>query len=81
MSGLATHPTEDSTAYALFSIADAPKVLRTTDLGQTWTDISGFGTNPTSGNGFPNVATYCLLVMPDNPNEIWAGTEIGLFIV
>lgn len=80
MSGLATHPTEDSTAFALFSFASSPKVLRTTNLGQTWEDLSGFGANSSSSNGFPDVAVYCLQVMPHNPSEIWVGTEIGLFI-
>lgn len=80
LSGLATHPTQPNTAYAMFSFAKAPKILRTTDLGQTWQDISGFGSGSVSTNGFPDVATYCLLVMPHNPNEIWAGTEIGLFV-
>jgi photosystem II stability/assembly factor-like uncharacterized protein len=79
VTGMATHPTDEKTAYVLFSFAGAPKVLRTTDLGQTWTELSGFGTNTTSSNGFPDVATYSLLVMPYDTNIIWAGTEIGLF--
>lgn len=78
LSGLATHPSEDSTAYALFSFSDAPKILKTTDLGQTWNDISGFGTNASSSTGFPDVAVYTLLVMPHDPDILWAGTEIGL---
>ncbi len=80
LSGLASHPTDPDVAYALFSIADKPKVLRTTNLGQTWEDISGFGTNANSSNGFPDVAVYSLLVMPHNTDEIWVGTDIGLFI-
>jgi len=80
ITGLTTHPTDDSTAYALFSIARAPKILRTTNLGQTWTDLSGFAGGAPSNNGFPDVATFSLLVLPHNPSEIWAGTEIGLFI-
>lgn len=80
ITGLATHPREDSTAFVLFSFAKSPKILRTTDLGQTWEDISGFGQNTSSSNGFPDVAVYCLLVLPHNPDEIWVGTEIGLFI-
>lgn len=54
--------------------------MRTTDLGATWEDISGFGANSTSSNGFPDVAVYSLLVMPHETNTIWAGTEIGLVV-
>jgi photosystem II stability/assembly factor-like uncharacterized protein len=75
---LASHPTEPNTAYALFSFSNGPKILRTTDLGQSWQDISGFGNGTSSVNGFPDVAVYCLYVRPDNTNILWAGTEIGL---
>jgi len=79
ISGLETHPVDRNIAYALFSYANAPKILRTTDLGQTWEDISGFRTGSVSVNGFPDVAVYSLLVMPYDTNIIWAGTEIGIF--
>jgi len=79
ISGLATHPLDDATAYVLFSFAQKPKILRTTDLGQTWEDITGFGPNPVSSNGFPDVALYDLIVFPHTPDTIWVGTEIGLF--
>ncbi len=79
ISGLYAHPIEDSTAYALFSFSEGPKILRTTDLGQTWEDISGFHSGTVSTNGFPDVAVYDLLVRPDDPNILWAGTEIGIF--
>lgn len=78
-SGIATHPTEDSTAFVLFSISGKPKVLRTENLGETWEDISGFGTNNVSSNGFPDVVIHSLVVMPHNTNIIWVGTDIGLF--
>ncbi len=80
ISGLATHPVEDSTAYVLFSVRGSPKVLRTKDLGQTWSDLSGFEGSGTSTNGFPDVAVYDLLVMPHDTSTIWVGTEIGLFL-
>jgi len=79
LSGIATHPTDENTAYILFSFAGDPKVLRTTDLGQTWEDISGFLSSENSTNGFPDVFVHSLLVLPNNPDVIWAGTEIGLF--
>ena len=75
---LASHPTEQNTAYALFSFAKAPKILRTVNAGQSWEDISGFGIGTTSTNGFPDVAIYCLYVRTDYTNIIWAGTEIGI---
>lgn len=78
--GIYTHPTEDSTAYALFSRANFPKILKTTDLGQTWEDISGFeGNDGESDRGFPDVFVHSLLVMPFDTDIIWAGTEIGLY--
>ncbi len=79
ISGLATHPIEPGTAYALFSRSGHPKVLETKDFGQTWTDLSGFASSNTSTNGFPDVAVFDLVVIPHAPSVLWAGTEIGLF--
>ncbi len=79
VSGLATHPTEKGTAYALFSRYNHPKILETKDYGQTWTDLSGFATSDVSTNGFPDVAVFDLAVMLHATNVLWAGTEIGLF--
>jgi len=76
---IATHPVLDSTAFVLFSIPEKPKILRTNDLGNTWFDISGFGDNDSSSNGFPDVIVYTLLVHPEDTSVLWAGTEIGLF--
>ena len=78
LSGFDTHPTDEATAYATFSFSGRSKVLRTTNYGQTWQDISGFGAGSTSSNGFPNVAAYCVSVMPYNTDIIWVGTDIGL---
>lgn len=75
---LASHPTQENTAYALFSFSKGPKILRTTNLGESWEDISGFGTGSFSTKGFPDVAVFCLYVRPDNPDIIWVGTEIGI---
>lgn len=79
ISGIATDPYDRNTAYLLFSIARTPKILRTRDMGQTWTDLSGFENSEVSNNGFPDVAVYSLLVLPTDTNTIWAGTEIGIF--
>ena len=79
LTAIATHPADSATAFLLFSIDHKPKILRTTDLGETWEDISGFGTDSTSNNGFPDVIVYSLMVFPYDTDIIWAGTEIGIF--
>lgn len=79
VAGIGTHPSEENTAYALFSFAGFPKVIKTTDLGQNWEDISGFdGTGAASSRGFPDVAVNCLFVFPSDNNRIWVGSEIGI---
>jgi len=78
ITSLASHPHEENTAYALFSIHSHPKILLTRDLGHTWKDLSGFNANKNSDNGFPNVAVHTLFVHPNNPEIIWVGTEIGI---
>ena len=58
ISGIYSHPTEDSTVYILFSKPGKTKVLESKDLGVTWTDISGFPAGNVSGvssNGFPTI--------------------------
>jgi hypothetical protein len=78
ISGMATHPTDANTAYVLFSFAARPKILRTTDGGANWTDITGFVGGAPSTNGFPDVAVYDLVVFSNNTQRMWAATEIGI---
>lgn len=75
-SGFGTHPSKPNTAYALFSFAGFPKVLKTTDLGLTWNDLSGF--DGSGSRGFPDVAVNTILVFPNDTARIWVGTEIGI---
>ena len=80
ISGLATHPFSRGTAYAMFSVYGWPKILRTTDMGSSWEDITDFDASTgESTNGFPNVQVYDLAVFPEIPRIIWAGTDVGLF--
>lgn len=79
ISGIATHPTEPSTVYVLFSFPNFGKVFRSRDIGFSWEDISGFDGGEESTNGFPDVGIHTLLVLPHEPQTIWVGTEIGIF--
>ena len=78
--GLNTHPFERETAYVTFAVSCEPKVVRTQNMGRTWEDLSGYAETEgcTSNNGFPNVRVYDLLVFPDIPWVMWAGTDIGI---
>lgn len=79
VSGIGTHSQDPGTAYLLFSFSGLPKVIKTTDFGQSWEDISGFeGNNGVSDRGFPDVAINALLVFPNDANRIWVGSEIGI---
>ncbi len=79
ISGLSLDPVEPNTAYALFSFAGRPKIIKTQDLGETWVDITGFEGNTTSDRGFPDVAVFSLLVFNYDNKRLWAGTEIGIY--
>ncbi|NOX89474.1 MAG: T9SS type A sorting domain-containing protein [Calditrichaeota bacterium] len=71
LTGISTHPTQDSTAFLTIGSSGYGKIYRTRDLGQTWTDIT---------NNLPDVPVFTVLVMPFDTSEIWIGTDIGLFI-
>lgn len=74
ISGIGTSLTERNRAYALFSSQGAAKVLKTEDLGNTWTDITGLGFSRV-----PDVAVHSILEMPFDKDILWLGTDIGLF--
>lgn len=60
--------------YATFGGFSADNVYRSTNLGVTWTDITGTG-----ATGLPNVPVRSLVYHPRNSNLLYAGTEVGIF--
>jgi photosystem II stability/assembly factor-like uncharacterized protein len=71
LTGLETHPFDSATALIAFGIYGYGKIFRTENLGSTWEDIT---------NNLPDVPVHCALIMPYNTDEIWIGTDIGVFI-
>ena len=66
--------------YILLSSFGRGKILESKDLGDSWSDISGFPSGwgvGVSSTGFPNVAVTSLAVMPYDSDVIWAGTGEG----
>ncbi|NVJ87986.1 MAG: T9SS type A sorting domain-containing protein [Flavobacteriaceae bacterium] len=79
ISGIGLSPTNENRAYALFSASGKAKILKTENLGGSWTDISGFSdSSGVSQFGFPDVKVHCLIEMPYDENVLWVGTDIGL---
>ena len=60
--------------YATFGGFSSNNVYRTTDLGTTWTDVTGAG-----ATGLPSVPVRSLVIHPRNSNLLYVGTEVGVF--
>ncbi len=71
-------PTTQTTAYVALSAFGIPNVYKTTNLGNTgttWVAASGTG-----GTAIPQVPVNVLLVDPQVPSNIYAGTDIGVYV-
>jgi len=68
---IATDPNSPATAYVTFSgYTASSKIYKTTNYGNNWTNVSG---------NLPNIPTNCVFVNPANGNNIFAGTDLGVF--
>ena len=68
---IATDPNNPATAYVTFSgYQSSSKIYKTTNYGSNWTNISG---------NLPNLPTNCVFVNPANGNNIFVGTDLGVF--
>ena len=68
---IATVPNDPSTAYVSYSgFVSNNKVYKSTNYGQTWTNVSG---------DLPNIPVNCLVVNPYVNDNLFAGTDLGVF--
>nr|WP_272881748.1 sialidase family protein [Fundidesulfovibrio soli] len=75
ISSVAYAPGLSSTLYATCSTFGQPHVLKSTDSGATWTNISGTGTG-----ALPDVPALSVAPDPNNPNRLYVGTDIGVYV-
>jgi len=68
------HPYDPDTAYVAFGGFSSSNIFKTIDGGQSWADITGSSTT-----GLPDAPVRDLTLHPDNPDWIYAGTEVGIF--
>ena len=60
--------------YATFGGFAGDNIYRTSDLGSTWSDVSGAG-----ATSLPGVPVRSLLLHPIHPEFLYVGTEVGIF--
>jgi len=74
MSSIAINPYNPRVAYCTFSTFGVEHIFRTLDGGQTWGSIDGV-----AADGVPDIPVHSIAIRPCNPNQLYAGTELGLF--
>lgn len=75
VSSLAFDPHDPNVVYATYSTFGVGHVWRSVNGGRTFTDISGSG--PT---GLPDVPVHSIVVDPGNPNRLYVGTDLSVFV-
>ena len=74
---IAIDPNDANVAYVCFGGFNVPTgkhVWKTTNL------LSGTPTWAPSGSGLPDVPVNALVIDPTGSNQLWAGTDVGVFI-
>ena len=67
-------PFDPQVAYVTTGGFGSQNVIKTADGGATWTDATGGDTS-----GLPNVPVNDLEIDPQDPNTLYAATEVGVF--
>ncbi|HEY3245341.1 MAG TPA: hypothetical protein VGM03_18525, partial [Phycisphaerae bacterium] len=77
ISSIALDPSDDSgsTAYLTVMGFGVPHVWRTSNAGGTWVDVSGIDTGK-----LPDAPADSVVVDPENPNNVYVGTDVGVFM-
>jgi hypothetical protein len=74
LSSLAFASGDSNTVYASISTFGRPHVLKSSNGGSTWTNISGTG-----ATGLPDVPALSVVVDVGDPTHLFVGTDIGVF--
>ncbi|HEY9404595.1 MAG TPA: carboxypeptidase regulatory-like domain-containing protein [Pyrinomonadaceae bacterium] len=73
---LTINPSNAAEAYVTYGGYGTPHVFRTTNFGESWTNIGG---TPGQPNAIPNVPVSAFLIDPTTPTTLYAGSDIGVF--
>jgi len=71
ISSTLTHPNQENTMYIVrCGFSEGNKIYKTTDLGETWMNISG---------NLPDIPCNDLFIDPENTNHYYVGTDLGVY--
>src|SRR5207247_1808961 len=73
IAALIIDPSNRDTIYVVSNVIGGGKVFRSTDAGQTWTNLTG-----TSVNALPAVPTWAIALDPRN-GDLYVGTDQGVY--
>lgn len=68
------NPTNSNQVWVTFGGFSPDNVYRTDNGGTTWVDVTGSGVT-----GLPEAPVRGFAVHPNNPQRLYAGTEVGMF--
>ena len=79
VSWIAFEPNSRQVAYATYSTFNfsgaTGHVFKTTNGGQTWTNIDGSG-----AGAVPDIPVHCIVVDPIDARKLYLGTDLGVFV-
>ncbi len=75
VSSIAVDPTDADIAYCTYSTYGSAHALQSTNGGSSWTVIDGSG-----ATGLPDIPAHWIAVRPCNPQQLYVGTELGVFV-
>ncbi len=75
LSWLAYDPNDKNIAYATYSTFGGAHVFRTTNGGDSWTNIDGTGST-----AIPDIPVHCIVVDTSNTARLYVSTDLGVFV-
>lgn len=74
VSSIAFDPDDLDTVYATYATFNGEHVWKSEDAGATWSALDGSG-----AGALPDLPVHSIVVVPDNPQGIFLGTDLGVF--
>lgn len=75
VSSMAVDPVDTDVVYLTYSNYGVPHVLKSVDGGDGWFSIDGI-----AFAGIPDIPVHWIEVRPCDRNQLYAGTELGVFV-